>query len=400
MLRTIRTWAVGTAAVVLTLLAPSTASAELTVFMDGLNSPRGLAFNGTQLFVAEAGVGGGVPIGAITTTDDYYYYGLTGRVSTRDITGGPQWVYVQGLPSLANSNGSDARGPRSIAFDSEGVFHLMSSFGADPAIRQAEPLASQPLSFVFASILRQEANTLVHLMDVGAFEQDHNPDNGAVVTNPTDFVILPDGWMYITDAGGNTLLGAHLNLGVTGSVVIPYRPNPLDFGPPVFPSVPTGLAVVNDTVYIAELTGYPFPTGHARVLSYDGSLDIHAAGLSALIDLAVDADGTLYALSFDANGILNPGSNGGLYRINPDGSADLLLSDGLISPGGLAIGPDGAFYISIRSDTPGGGQVVRFAIPEPTGLGLLAGAGILLMRRHRAAVGADTTRPAPEARIR
>jgi hypothetical protein len=39
-----------------------------------------------------------------------------------------------------------------------------------------------------------------------------------------------------------------------------------------------------------------------------------------------------------------------------------VLSDGLVMPGGLAIGPDGALYISNFSIFPGAGQVVRVTL--------------------------------------
>jgi hypothetical protein len=36
-----------------------------------------------------------------------------------------------------------------------------------------------------------------------------------------------------------------------------------------------------------------------------------------------------------------------------------IVAEGLIMPGGMAIGPDGAIYISNFSVVPGGGEVVR-----------------------------------------
>ena len=181
----------------------------------------------------------------------------------------------------------------------------------------------------------------------------------------------------------------------------PNRPNPLfpGFGPPTYQSVPTGVAYSADgnTLYTSELTGFPFVQGQARVLAHDLSggpgstptASVLADGLTNLTDVAVGPDGTVYALSYDLNGLLAPGDAGGLYRLNPDGTATLLLSDGLVNPTGLTIAPDGTFYISNFGSSPDAGQVVRFTpVPEPTGLALLAlGATGLLGRRRRPAGG-------------
>jgi glucose/arabinose dehydrogenase len=37
----------------------------------------------------------------------------------------------------------------------------------------------------------------------------------------------------------------------------------------------------------------------------------------------------------------------------------VIASAGLVKPGGIAIGPDGALYVTTNSISAGGGQVVR-----------------------------------------
>jgi hypothetical protein len=173
---------------------------------------------------------------------------------------------------------------------------------------------------------------------------------------------------------------------VNGTFVLPQKVNPLPFGPPVYDAVPTGLAynVPGDSLYVGELTGFPFPAGEAQIHELLGP-SVVASGLTNIIDVAVAEDGTLYALSFDIDGILNAGPFGGLYRIESDGSATLLVSEGLVAPTGLAIGPDGAFYISNLGVTPDAGQVLRFVVPEPTSMALLVPASLTLLRRRVAA---------------
>jgi sugar lactone lactonase YvrE len=66
--------------------------------------------------------------------------------------------------------------------------------------------------------------------------------------------------------------------------------------------------------------------------------------------------GNLYVLQFASlAGNTGPGI---LYRLESDGSKTPVVT-GLIAPGGLAFGPDGAIYISNRSVFAGTGEVLR-----------------------------------------
>lgn len=383
---TTRAIGLSAAALGLALLAPSTSSAQLTVFMDGLNSPRGLAFDGNVLYVAEAGTGGTVP-GGVSGSGNPFFYGTTGRISTRDITGGPQTVFLEGLPSVAAADGTDAQGPNDVQPYPDGSVYALIGLGANPAVRQSEPLSQQALGSWLASLIRRNPDASVErVFDFGAFEQTQNPDGAVIDTNPFRMAPFLGPTLVVSDAGGNAIISVDPTSGTVGTwETFPARPNPLPIGPSEFQAVPTGVAFDADNfaVYVAELTGFPFVAGEARVYRLQGGQNVHATGLTNLIDLAIADDGTLYALSFDINGILNPGDTGGLYRINTDGTFDLILSDGLTNPTGLTIGPDGAFYISNNGNTPGAGQVLRF-VPEPTALTLLAPAALLLTRRPRA----------------
>jgi hypothetical protein len=67
-----------------------------------------------------------------------------------------------------------------------------------------------------------------------------------------------------------------------------------------------------------------------------------------LTDIAFGADGSLYALEYDSNGLLAPGSGGALWKVAADGSRSLVFSDGLVSPTGLAIGPGRLLCVELR----------------------------------------------------
>ena len=81
------------------------------------------------------------------------------------------------------------------------------------------------------------------------------------------------------------------------------------------------------------------------------------------MDLAFGRDGTLYALSIDADGLLTPENQGALWAVSRTGAKRqiALPDDALPFPGGLAI-DDGDFYATINAGSPGGGKVVRIRV--------------------------------------
>jgi hypothetical protein len=133
---------------------------------------------------------------------------------------------------------------------------------------------------------------------------------------------------------------------------IPMQPVPtsIEVVPAVLPA-PLG----TDTVYIGQLTGFPFPVGGANIYKLNDNSDLHDnldvayANLTNVIDTAIAPDGTVYALEFASDGLLDPNAQPALIQIRPDGTRKALLngSDGdLVAPGGVAVGPDGMVYVT------------------------------------------------------
>lgn len=360
-----------------TLLLPLTishaAEPAWTVVASGLNNPRGLDFapNGA-LYIAEAGLGGDGPV--IVGGDGPHQFGHTGSITR--VWKGKQERLVQGLPSLAVADQTAAIGPSSISFNGSGHALLTIGLGANPALRNSI-LGEQGRSLGTVSMLNQNGQIRT-LADLAAFELVNDPDGNGPDSNPNGVLNDKGGVAYVTDAGANALLSVAANGKVSVVAVFPNRivPTPPILPQPPFPPALSSQAVPTNVVrgpdgalYVSQLTGFPFPVGGARVFRVvPGSApQVYAEGFTNIIDLEFDAQGNLYVLEIDRNGLIAPEVTGRLARVNAGShTVDTVASDGLVMPGGMAIGPDGAIYISNFSTSPGIGEVIRLATAGKT----------------------------------
>ena len=375
--------------------AANQASAEptVTVVMSGLDSPRGLAF-GPQgaLYVAEAGRGGAGlddPF-CFVLEGSPFCYGPTGAVSR--LWHGVQERVATGFPSFARPNGNRGVGPHDISMLGVGTADVTVGLEGDPTFR--DQVAEQVPGFAdFARLVRLEpSGEWRFLADVGAYEEANNPDgrlhdDGSpfLDTNPYGVLALP-GPSVVTDAGGNSLLRVAANGDISLLAVFQSRgstpPRP-SHAPPPFneftDAVPTSVVVGPDgAYYVSELTGVPFVDRRANIyrvvpgepprlyLTDDACL----AGFKMVIDLAFDEQGNLYVLQYATGALQQPGP-GILIRITPDASSSggicaqyqagtrTVVLGGLSQPTSVAVGPDGALYVSNHGISAGGGEVLR-----------------------------------------
>ncbi|MEV0270514.1 ScyD/ScyE family protein [Hamadaea sp. NPDC050747] len=330
-------------------LAPTPAfAAPTTVVVQGLNNPRGLAFGPDgALYVAEAGKGGNGPCFPGPEGGESCF-GTTGALAR--IKNGTLTRVVTGLPSLAAPDGSGAIGPSDVSFLGLGL--LTTGLGANPDLRAQLPAAGQKLGSLFTFVPGPvtPAPTLKRVADISAYEKAHNPDGGEIDSNPQSVVPGPGG-LAVTDAGGNSLLGVSASGAIKTLAVFPERDG--------FQAVPTGVAYYQGAYYVAQLTGFPFPKGAARIYRVvpGHQPQIVAQGLTNLIDVAIAPNGTLYALEIAHEGLLSPVPSGRLLKIRP-GQSPVTIAGGLVLPGGLAL-HEGYAYISDCGVCAGGGQIVR-----------------------------------------
>jgi hypothetical protein len=340
------------------------AEAQTPVLMaQGLDNPRGLAFGPDGvLYVVEAGRGGSTtlclpnPPGPPGTR----CYGPSGAI-TQVLAPGVHRRVLVGLPSLAGPTGAEATGPHDLAFGFGLAFVTVGS-GGDPALLQ--PLKQAGLSF--GSLLTIDPTGVVTpVVDVAAHEAANNPAGGPVDSNIYGLEVLATR-AVINDAGGNSLQQVDASLVPATLAVFPTRQVMGPGGMPVdMESVPTSTVEGPDgSLYVGELTGFPFPVGEARVYrvpANGGTPVAVATGFTNIIDIALGPDGAAYVLEHDANGLLLPGAVGRLTKIGPFGSRTELAAGLLVAPGRLAIGPDNAIYVTTNSTSAGSGQVLRIS---------------------------------------
>lgn len=338
------------------------AQSSVLVLATGLDNPRGLAFGPDGfLYVVEAGRGGTSTLCLPEPTGPgQRCYGPTGSVT--QISGvGVQQRVLTGMPSLAGPAGAEATGPHDIEFAFNSAWVTVGS-GGDPAT--LAPFAQAGIKF--GSLVQVMFDgQWTPLIDIAAFEALNNPAGEAVDSNAYGLKILSDRGL-VTDAGANALLQIDLNGIVSALAVFPSRtvlgPGNVDV---TMQTVPTSVTTGPDgSIYVGELTGFPFPVGGARVYrvpASGGTPVVVADGFTNIIDVAVGADGAAYVLEHDVNGLLQQGTTGRLTKIGLFGSRTELAPGLLVNPGGMAIGSDNAIYVSTNSTVAGGGQVVRIA---------------------------------------
>jgi hypothetical protein len=339
--------------------------------MCGLDNPRGLAF-GPQgaLYVAEAGRGGFDVDNPFCFTGQLgaaRCYGPTGAVSR--LWRGAQERVATGLPSQARaSDGGNAIGPHDIAMLGVGTAHVTIGLQQSPALRDAHPELSD-----LARLIQIEPNGEWRFVaDLGAFEAANNPDRGPLDTNPYGLLAVPGGDV-LTDAGGNSLLRVAANHDISTLAVFQSRgtqpPRSTD-------SVPTSIAIGPDgAYYVAELSGFPAVAGAANIYRVDPAEAVPGhppplfradkaclGGFTTIIDIAFDEQGNLYVLQYGLGTLVRieraEDEPGGICTQYEDGT-HTVVRDGLSQPTSVAVGPDGALYVSNHGSSAGNGEVLR-----------------------------------------
>jgi len=345
----------------------------------GLNNPRGLGFspNGV-LYVAEAGTGGD---GACVPSPEggAACYGATGSITriTNPASHPEQERIVTGLPSLAPAPGAanagqNALGPHDIDFHGNGNGYVTIGLGANPATRTTLGTVGSRLG----RLVRLQANGKLRFEeDLAGYEAAANPDRGLPDSNPFGVVSL-GGKVVYADAGGNALNEVDANGTVTTLAVFPTRLVQIPGAPEgvMLPmqAVPTSVVRGPDgAYYVGQLTGFPFPTGGAKVFRINprtGAATTYASGFTNAMDLAFGRDGTLYVLEIDHDSLFppaGPSTDGAIFAVPRGGGTPRrieLPAGTLTEPGGLAVAGRKTLVVSNHGREAGTGEVLEVTL--------------------------------------
>jgi hypothetical protein len=344
--------------------------ASVSVFASGLNDPRGVTFGPDSfLYVAEAGAGGATlstvglcaqvqpPVGP-------WAGGFTGRI-VRFTPDGGFGVVVAGLPSSEASPaiGGDKLGVADVEFIGNHLLALIAGAGCSHG--------HADVNNAVISVDRDSNWSVV--ADLSRWLLANPGTKGAEVPRNPDYE--PDGTWYSLLFDQGRLYALEPNHGLLVQIRPPdghvelVRDLFATFGDNTY----TVMAFDRGSLYIGTLGRIAFLPGvfppvpdlehsfDAAIyrLRRDGTAEVYATGLKAILGLAFDAQHRLYAIQ---SPIFVPGT-GSLVRVEPSGEHELIVG-GLTFPSALEYGPDRAFYVPVCGYhcLPGQGQILRVTL--------------------------------------
>jgi hypothetical protein len=348
-------------------------ASNISVFASGLNNPRGLTFGPDgKLYIAEGGLGGTLTtVGQCDQVNSVgpYTGGFTASISKIDSRGNVSRI-VTGLPSDQTNPGTGdlVSGVANVAFVGRNLYGISAGAGC-----------SHGLAGTNNTVFRVNKNgTTTTIANLTAFIQA-NPTAHENRGPTGDYE--PDGTWYGMVAARGALYAVEPNHGevdrvttgghVSRVVDVSAAAYPLNLGLPRGHIVPTVIADHDGSFYIANLD--VFDAGfqdQSRVfkITKNGQLKTVAGGLNAVVGIAFDGDGRLYALEA-FTGFYAPApftvNSGKVVRLNDHGGWDTIAS-GLNFPTGMTFGPHGTLYVSNCGFgcAAGAGQVVRIDVGQ------------------------------------
>lgn len=350
--------------------------AGLEVIAQGFTGPQGVYVDEDgNVWVVDSGMGGTESIDFLAPGAEAPApspFGLSARVAMISPDGAVTDVAL--LPSVVA--GTDiVGGARITVLDGEVYITVGQWLGGLPIERF-------DLMGAVAVITEDGAEEVANLW---AFEEANNPDGFVVDTHPYGITAGSDGWLWVADAGANTLLRVNPE---TGEVVLVTAfdategvfPNPSRGGALEADPVPTGVAVDEDgNAYVSMLSGAPFIPGTASVMMVtpDGEVTPYAVGLTMLTDLQWGPDGELYAVQFGIFTQEGPVPNSGAILRIKEGTASEVVFEGIPFAAGLAFDADGNAYVTLNSvGIPMAGMIGRIdGLTKMEGTPLPMGAG-------------------------
>jgi len=232
-------------------------------YATGLATPLGLYLDAKeQLWVTEVGSGNN-----------------DGKVSVI-MPNGTKHVVIEGFPSFMGPGGSE---------EIVGVNHLLLKNGMLYILHTNGLLYKANISSFDPEDAPLQASALA-TENIAAFVLNYDFDEDVVESNPYNLTLGPNGDLYITDAAANAVIRRSSNGQLSVFATFPDIANPIPVGPPTIDFVPTSIAFNGQNFYVTSLTGFPFPTGKARIYSVNlaGKISLYQEGFSTITDMTFD----------------------------------------------------------------------------------------------------------------
>ena len=293
---------------------------DATLFVSGLQGGSGSTIGpGGALFVTESGAG---------------------RISRIDPSTGTVTTFATGLPQAIPAVGIG--GPIDVAFIGTQAYALVTLVGPDVGGSDA------------VGIYRVDGPDSATLVaDIGEFSIQNPPDADISVATGVQYALEPyRGGFLVTDGHHNRVLYVTLerHAGVEYGRVSEFR---------VFGNiVPTGLAIMGDTVYMAEAGPVPHLPQDGKIVSFGPMSAVVtevAAGARLIVDVEFGRGRTLFGLSPGTCPAGSPAgapalpNTGALMRAN-DGGTFSAIVEGLNLPTSLEVIGTTAYVVTLTGE--------------------------------------------------
>lgn len=290
--------------------------------------PPGDGTNVRQLAEGLAGGSGSAigPDGALYVTET-----AAGRISRIDLESGEITIFAEGLPKEMVGIG----GAMDVAFLGDTAYALVTLVGEDVG-------GSDTVGIY--RVDGRDGFTVV--ADIGAFSSQNVPTNTQIdVPSGVQYAMEPHGEGFlVTDGHHNRLLEAT----VGGEVA-----ELMAWGN----TVPTGLAMSGDTIYMAEAGPIPHTAENGKVVSFgleSPTVSEVASGARLIVDVEFCPDQRLYALAQGdwargAAGSPAEPNTGALLEVDEDGTF-WVVTNGLNLPTSLECVGDTAYVVTLTGD--------------------------------------------------
>ncbi len=359
--------------VIATLTKASTVPSLYPVLADGLNQPRGLAFDVLGgLWFTEAGTGGTDV--CIPFMGQENCFGNTSKVSAIEL--GQRFTVANTLASLSTPQQDQSDGANGITFADGVPYVVIGNGGPQSATSLLGALSSQTGVVLAPGIANGKLgfDTVASLANFEYANYPHNADPAGkpdAESNPFGITSIGRN-VYVADGAGQTVTEV-----APGGIVslVGIMPNQEINEPSITSgasktthenSVPTGIMPAPDGngVLAADYSGFPYLPGSSRIFRFQKGQapTVFASGFTNIIGVSPAPDGGLYALQMYTNGSLSGDQSGSVVHVNAAGKQDKIVAcQGLIAPTGITTGKNGSIYVSNYGLVTGQGQVVKIS---------------------------------------